>query len=151
MSRQTLQMPPYKQTVTPLDRRQIKLMHKHACSCEIIASYLSFHSGRKCKQCAKGMRNKVNIAPVLAIIPPLGDKRPAKCLACPVGAVLQRWPAAKPVLTWTQQPLTSLVDPLRSESDRVGLSFIPSVYKETPVQYGKPQKDGSPPCQSLLS
>lgn len=82
--------------------------------------------------------NKVNITLVLAIITARDDKRPA---TCPVGAALQRWSAAKLVLAWTQQQLSGSVDPLRSESNRGGLSFLLPLYKETPVQYEKPQKD----------
>lgn len=104
-------------------------MQKHACSCETSA-YLSFHSDRKCKQCMKGERNKVNIALVLAIITALGDKRPAKCLTCPVGAALQHWSATKLVLTWTQQQLSGTVN-LRSEVWKVTKKACPSSCQST--------------------
>lgn len=139
------------QTVTPLDHRKIKLTHEHKWSCETTSRYLSSHGGRKCKQCVKGMRNTVNIALVLPITTALDDRRPAKHLTCPLDATFQHWSAAKLILTWTQQQLSGSVDTLRSESSGEGLSFLLPVYKETPVQYGKPQKDCLPPCHCVLS
>ena len=105
------------QSVTPL----AKLTHTHG--------HVSFHSGSKCKQCVRGMRNKVNIALVWAIITARDDKKVShsSCCGCSSSALVTEHNNSS--VAWST--------PLRSESNREGLSFLLPVYKETPVQYGK--------------
>lgn len=105
------------QSVTPL----AKLTHTR--------THVSIHSGSKCKHCVRGMRNKVNIALVWAIITARDDKKVShsSCCGCSSSALV----------TEHNNSSVARSTPLRSESNREGLSFLLPVYKETPVQYGK--------------